>query len=72
MYKDLEECHICDCGKLHEKSITKEVRYENVSRFLENYIIFECDACKEAVANEGSILRGQQALKEIFKEVENV
>lgn len=59
-----EACPICDKGILTKKVVDETFEYNGSEITIPDYIIYECDICKEAIVDKETLRTSSKILKE--------
>ncbi len=71
-YKDGQICPICGSGRLNKRIIDETFDYKRQTLIIPNYIVYECNTCKEGLADKISVKISQKKLKDFFREVDGL
>jgi len=70
MYKTNQKCVICNKGKLSKKIIKEDFKYKNKHLTIDNYAVFECNNCKEALVDPSTIRSTERVLTDFRRETD--
>jgi len=67
-----EKCEICGRGFLQKKITTETFGYKGRSFDYQNYIIYECPECNEAVVDKKTLKESGRAIRDFYREVDGL
>ncbi len=72
MYKNNDPCPICGDGRLRKKSVRETFEYKGESLTLDDYIIYECQECEEAIVDPKSIKKTEKPVRDFHRKVDGL
>jgi len=72
MYKDGGQCPFCAQDSLQKNVITETFDYKGKSFDYPNYVIYECQNCKEAVVDKKSLKESGRAIRDFYRKVDGL
>lgn len=57
-----DTCPICGKGKVTELIVNETFKYKGKQLIISDYVIYECDRCKDAIVSDATLIRTEPIL----------
>ena len=70
MYKNNDDCPICEEGKLSSKNIVAEFEYKGHPFEITDYLVWECGACKEKLVDHKTSKEAGRKIRDFHRKID--